>query len=143
MNNKILIGSQYFFSCYDDFSSKDIDELIIIDTDEFKQMRQITGQGRCFFQLRRHDTVQEYIDWALQSKVGMVIGKFLIPEFVAQIGMNIEDLKQLAPLVDRLDDKHKYEKIIYDYYILNNDFYLTDEQRLVAYESYKESRKEN
>jgi hypothetical protein len=93
--------------------------------------------------LRRHDTAQEYIDWALKSKVGMVIGKFLIPEFVAQIGMSIDDLKQLAPLVDRLDDKHKYEKNIYDSYILNNDFYLTEEQRLKAYESYKESRKEN
>ena len=46
---KILMGSQYFFSCYSDFKSKDIDEIEIIETNEFKWSRQITGQGRCSF----------------------------------------------------------------------------------------------
>ena len=138
--NKILIGSQYFFSCYDDFVSKDIDELEIIDTNEFKQVRQLTGQGRCLFQLRRHDTKEEYIDWALKSKLGMVVGKFLVPEFCTEIGFTIEDLPILKPLINKLDEKHMYEKIIYDSYIKNGHFLLTNEQRDMAYKSYKESR---
>lgn len=139
--DKILIGSRYFFSCYDDFVSKDIDELEIIETDEFKQVRQFSKPGRCLFQFRRHDTKEEYVEWALKSTLGMVVGKFLIPEFCSEIGFTIEDLLKLAPLIDKLDEKHIYEKIIYDSYIKNGAFYLTEEQRKLAYDSYKEGRK--
>ena len=139
---KYLMGSTYFFSCYPDFNSNDIDEIQIVSTNDFRQVRQVTGKGRCLFQLKRHSTKQEYIDWALKSKLGMVIGKFLIPEFCEEIGFTIEDLPILRPLIDRLDDKHKYEEIIYNSYIQNNAFTLTDEQRLEAYKSYKESRGE-
>lgn len=140
--DKILIGSQYFFSCYDDFKSKDIDELRITETNDFSQIRQITGQGKCLFLMKKHNTKDEYIDWALKSSIGMVVGKFLVPEFCAEIDFTIEDLPRLAPLLDRLDDKHKYEKIIYNSYIENGSFTLTDEQRDRAYKSYKESRGE-
>ena len=70
----------------------------------------------------------------------MVIGKFLVPEFCAEIGFTIEDLPRLEPLLAKLDEKHKYEEIIYNAYIENNAFVLTDEQRAAAYESYKVSR---
>jgi hypothetical protein len=90
--NKILIGSRYFFSCYNDFHSKDIDELELIDTAEFKQIRQFTGNGRCLFQLKKHGSKSEYINWALHCGLGMAIGKFLVPEFCEQIGFEINDL---------------------------------------------------
>ena len=138
--NNILIGSQYFFSCYDDFKGKDIDEIQIIETDEFSQVRQITGQGRCLFQMKKHESKEDYIEWALKSNIGMVIGKFLVPEFCSLIGFAVDDLSRLEPLLDRLDDKHKYEKIIYNSYIENGSFTLTDEQRDGAYNLYKESR---
>ena len=134
------MGSQYFFSCCDDFKSKDIDEIQIIETNEFSQVRQITGQGKCLFQLKKHSSKEEYIDWALKSNIGMVVGKFLIPEFCEAIGFTIEDLPRVSELIDKLDDKHKYEKIIYNSYIKNGSFTLTDEQRERAYKSYKESR---
>lgn len=138
--DKILIGSQYFFSCYDDFASKDIDELQIVDTNEFLQMRQITGMGKCLFQLKRHQSKEDYIAWALQSNIGMVIGKFLIPEFCEAIGFTIEDLPRLVSLLTKLDDKHKYEEIIFNSYLENGSFALTNEQREQAYKSYKNSR---
>ena len=140
--NKIIIGSQYFFSCYENFESKDIDELQLIDTNEFEQIRQITGRGKCLFQMKKHSTTEEYIDWALKSSIGMVIGKFLIPEFCAEIGFTINDLPRLSALIDRLDDRHKYEELIYNSYLQNGSFTLTDEQRDKAYESYRESRGE-
>lgn len=140
--NKYLMGSKYFFSCYDDFTSKDIDEIQIIETNEFNQVRQITGQGKCLFQLKKHPSKEGYINWALQSQIGMVIGKFLIPEFNEAIGFTIEDLSRVKPLIDKLDDKHKYEEIIYNSYIENGTFSLTNEQREKAYKSYKKSRGE-
>ena len=139
---KFLMGSQYFFSCYDDFKGKDIDEIEIIETNEFAQVRQITGQGKCLFQLKKHRSKEDYINWALESQIGMVIGKFLIPEFCKAIGFTIEDLPLLRVLINRLDDKHRYEAIIYDSYIENGSFTLSDEQRARAYKSYKESRGE-
>lgn len=134
------MGSQYFFSSYEDFKSKDIDEIEIIETNTFKYQRQLTGQGKCLFQLNKQPSKQDYINWALQSNLGMVIGKFLIPEFCNLINFSINDLIQLQPLIDKLDEKHLYEKIIYDSYIKNNAFILTPEQRQQAYNSYKESR---
>lgn len=139
--DKILIGSTYFFSEYNDFNSKDRDELEIIDTNEFNQIRQITGKGKCLFQMKRHSSKEEYIAWALQSQLGMVIGKFLVPEFNAAIGFSVEDLKRLSPLIKKLDDKHKYEEIIFNSYIENGNFTLTKEQRDLAYQSYKETRR--
>ena len=136
----ILIGSKYFFSCYPDFKSKDIDELQIIDTTEFNQMLQITGLGKCLLQMKRHSSKENYIEWANKSQLGMVIGKFLVPEFCQQIGFTVKDLPKLKVLIDRLDDKHKYEEIIYNSYIENGSFTLTDEQRDRAYKSYKDSR---
>lgn len=138
--SKILVGSKYFFSCYEDFEPHDEDWIEIIDTTEFKQMRQISGQGKCLFQMKRHNTAQEYVNWALECQSGMVIGKFLVPEFNAAIGLSMADLKQLSPLIERLDDKHKYEEIIYNAYIENDCFVLTPEQRFAAYQSYKNSR---
>ena len=140
MENKFLIGSRYFFSCYPDFNSKDVDEIEIIETVEFQNIRQLTGQNKCLFQLKKHSSKEEYIKYALQSTLGMVVGKFLVPEFCEAIGFTVEDLPRLKALIDRLDEKHKYEEIIFNSYIENQDFTLTNEQRDRAYKSYKESR---
>ena len=139
---RFLMGSKYFFSCYDDFCPKDIDEIEIVDTEEFEYFSQLTGKDRCLFRFRRLPSAQDYIDCALQSHIGMVVGKFLIPEFCDEIGFNFSDLKQLKPLIDILDEKHQYEEIIYNSYLNNRGFFLTDEQRKEAYISYKTSRGE-
>ena len=39
-----------------------------------------------------------------------------------------------------MDNNHAYEKIIYDSYIENNDFYLTESQLNRAYKEYKKYR---
>lgn len=137
---KTLMGSTYFFSCYDDFQSKDIDEITIIETDEFSHMRQITGRSKCLFQLKKYSSKEEYINWDVQSNLGMAVGKYLVPEFCNQIGFTVEDLPKVKSLITKLDSKHKYEEIIYNSYIENGSFELTEVQRQRAYQSYKESR---
>ena len=135
----ILMGSNYFFSQYKDFKSTDIDKIDIINTSDFKDKRIIRGQGKDYIFLKRKPK-EQLIQDALNSNLAMVVGKFLIPEFNKQIGFTIEDLPKVQPLIDRLDDKHLYEKIIYDAYLENKEFILTQEQRDAAYASYKESR---
>ena len=90
--------------------------------------------------LYRNINKDEFIKDALTSGVPMRAGKFLVPEFVEYIGFNIEDLKVLKPMFEQMDDKHKYETVIYDSYIENNSFTLTDAQRDRAYEEYKKTR---
>lgn len=135
----ILMGSNYFFKDYKDFKSHDIDYIDIIETNEFKEKRIIRGQGKDYFYLKRKPK-EQLIQDALKSELSMVVGKFLIPEFNKKIGFTIEDLPKIKPLVDKLDEKHIYEKIIYESYLENKSFTLTDEQRLKAYEKYKEAR---
>lgn len=48
-----------------------------------------------------------------------------------------ETLKRIR---DKLDDKHLYEAIIFDSYIENNAFKLSNEQLLKAYDVYKKYR---
>ena len=135
----ILIGSTYFFKSYPDFKPHDVDYIDIIDTNDFAEKRTIRGQGKDYI-LLRNKPKQQLIADARKSKLPMVVGKFLIPEFNNKIGFTIEDLPQLQPLVDRLDEKHLYEKIIYEAYLVNGSFTLTNAQRDAAYESYRETR---
>lgn len=138
---KFLTGSTLFFSCYDDFSSKDVDEIELVDVDVPFKTKQLSGKGRCLFQIRRLPSTEDYISQALLSKSGMIVGRFLTPDFCKEIGFTIKDLEKVEPLLDRLDPKHEYEKIIYYSYINNNSFTLTDAQRDKAYASYRASRR--
>jgi hypothetical protein len=140
--SRILVGSRYFFSCYEDFRPHDKDEIEIVETNKFLHSSQKRKGGNCYIQIRKWETTDQYIRCAIRSKKGIVVGKFLVPKFCEAIGMTIEDLPKLQPLIDKLDPLHQYEKIIYEGYIENNSFTLTDEQRLTAYESYKQIRKE-
>ena len=134
-----IVGSRYFFKQYDDYKSHDIDMLELQDDCDYEKCRIIRGQGRDLFFFKRKPK-DELIQDALNSELPMVVGKFLIPEFNKEIGFTIEDLPKIKDLIDILDDKHKYEEIIYNSYIENKSFNLTEEQRLEAYKSYKKSR---
>lgn len=67
--------------------------------------------------------------------------KFLNPEFCKYINFTVEELPVFQELIDTMDEKHKYVKIIYDAYLKNKDFILTDEQLDSAYKEYKLERK--
>ena len=135
----ILVGSSYFFQGKENFKSKDKDYVTLVDNPcEFKYVRQ-TSSSYCLFEWKRM-TADEFVTYALSKGPAMQLGKFLVKEFVEEIGFTINHLKQLQPLVDNLDKKHLYEKVIYNAYIENNKFELTEDQLNVAYTSYLEAR---
>lgn len=141
--NKFLVGSTYFFNKIDGFSSKDIDYLELVDNPtNFKYSYQLTGRGKCYFKWRRISP-EEFVEITLKYKTPMLVGKFLVPEFNEEIGFTIEHLKMLQPLIDNMDEKHLYEKIIYNSYIENDAFYLTNEQLMMAYKEYIKYRNTN
>ena len=136
------IGSTYFFKEYLDFKPNDIDEIEFEENPKlykyFMQFRKKDGT-RCFFKWKKM-SADEFVNYMLTTKTPMEIGKFLIPEIANYLGFTIEHLKQLQPIMDKIDKKHLYEKIIYNSYIQNNDFYLTQEQLDAAYFEYKRER---
>ena len=136
------IGSSIFFDSYSDYTQKDIDILAITDLSLFgKQMMNMKLKEKdIFFMCLDENSIM--IDKTLESGVNMRAGKFLSPEFAEYIGLTIEDLKRLKPMFDDIDEKHRYEKVIFDSYVENNGFFLTDEQRLRAYDEYKRERPE-
>ena len=137
---RFKVGSKAFFSDYADFDSPDLDEVEFEENPKlyryFMQFRKKDGT-RCIFKWRKM-TADEFVSYSLNSKTPMEIGKFLVPEVADYLGFTIEHLRKLSPVVDRLDEKHSYEKVIYVAYISNGAFYLTDEQRRKAYDEYKQ-----
>ena len=71
----------------------------------------------------------------------MAAGKFLSPELAEYMNITIDDLKLFQSAFDNIDERHSYEKVIYESYIKNNAFVFTDEQRNEAYKLYKENKK--
>lgn len=135
------MGSSIFFNGFDDYDSKDADKLCIMDTFTVKgtnvlNMR-LNGEDVFFY---KNMSKEEFIKDTIDSNVPMRVGKFLIPEFCEYIGFEISDYDKLKTMFDNLDEKHRYEIIIRDSYIENGGFFLTDEQRLRAYEEYKRER---
>lgn len=138
---KFNIGSNVFFKDYDDYVIKDYDMLCIMDNWLLETTNVINSKkdkNDIFY--FKDMTLEEFIEDTLTCKTPLRVGKFLIPEFVEYIHMTIKDLQKLEQRFDELDDKHKYEKVIYDSYIKNNSFTLTDEQRQRAYAEYKKYR---
>jgi len=136
------IGSSYFFKNYEDYLQKDNDELCIMDRfPDFIKTNVLNmkkdGDDIFFYRDMGKD---EFLKETLESGVPMKVGKFLIPEFSEHLGITIEDLRILESLFDSLDDKHSYEKIIYNAYLENGGFWLTKEQLDAAYSDYKKKR---
>ena len=137
----ILTGSCLFFGNYPDFKPHDKDYIIIERNPEYRYLRHLHGKDIDVFYNQKLSSTQEYINFALDDGLGMSVVKFLTPEFNKAIGFTINDLPKVKPLIDKLDEKHLYVKIIYEAYLENNDFILTQEQRDKAYTAYKEARK--
>lgn len=139
---EITIGSSVFFSNYKDFNPKDKDILVIMDSflpGKNCLRMSVKERGEDVF-MYRNLSKDEFINDTLNSGVPMKAGKFLVPEFIEYIGLEIDDLLKLKDMFENMDKEHKYETIIYNAYVKNKSFTLTSSQRSKAYKEYKSSR---
>ena len=139
---KFLVGSRYFFDGIEGFRPKDTDYMYIMDDFRIKgtnilRMMHINGEDKF---LLKDVSKEEFIKDAIGSTSIMKIGKFFVSGFAEYIGLTIDDLKIFEEPLKHIDSKHAYYQDIYNAYIENNAFTLTDEQRLKAYETYKKAR---
>ena len=142
MSKRFKVGSQAFFSMYPDFTPSDIDEVEFEEKPrlfrDFMQIRK-KDRTRCLFIWRKMDP-DEFVDYALRSRTPMEAGKFLVPEVAEYLGITLDHLRRLGPVLDKLDPKHEYERVIFEAYLENGGFWLTQEQRDHAYTLYKSIR---
>lgn len=144
MEKKFTIGSRAFFDRMPDFQSKDTDVLIWTDEPKgYKHYKQTSMSGRCTMEWAKKEKA-EFLSFALREKsCGLEFGKFLVTDFASELGMTIADLTMLYEhFKERIDEKHKYQVEIYNAYVENKGFYLTDKQREKAYKVYKTERPE-
>lgn len=144
LNGEILIGSSYFFSQYQDYISHDIDVILfreMPETIKFQCIQQYHPR-KDIFVFNKKLSKKDHLDIALNGE-GLVLGKFLVPEFCEKIDFTIDDLKKLRPLLKKLKEKHYYESLIFESYLQNNAFKLTEAQRANAYNLYKLARRKD
>lgn len=142
MEKRITIGSRAFFNGMPNFQSKDTDILVFTDNPSgFTHYRQSSMSGRCTIEWAMKSK-EGFIAYAMREKAdGLEFGKFLVSEFAKELELTIADLSMLySHFKNRIDDKHKYQHAIYDAYVTNGDFTLTDVQRAAAYDSYRAMR---
>lgn len=140
---RFRVGSTAFFSQYSDFVPGDVDEVEFEDKPKlYRNVIQFrkTDKTRCLFKWRKM-SADEFVEYVLHSKLPMEIGKFLVPDVAGYLGFTMDHLRKLKPIMDNLDERHTYEKVIYDSYLLNGGFFLTQEQRNDAYKEYKKTHK--
>lgn len=138
----MVTGSRAFFSGLEGFHPHDMDVVVMVEKEDvkFEYLRQSAIQGyKCVFEVVRRPK-QEIIDFAIKNCPPMVLCRFLTPDFAKEIGLEINDLMQLKSMYDSMDEKHKYLNKIFDAYIANKDFFLTDEQRQEAFKEYQKER---
>ena len=144
MRTEYIVGSNAFFAGMDGFSPKDNDRLILVDDASdcglpITTHSEMRLKGNCYFFYKRFPK-DEMIDNCIKSKDPIVVGKFLVPSVVRDLGLTIDDLRRLEGAVASLDEAHTYEGVIFRAYLENNDFVLTDEQRMEAFNTYRNNR---
>lgn len=146
MQKQFLCGSQYFFKDYEDYKIHDTDYVIIDDELEKDYKHIYDKETKTDYFYWKKMSSEEYIKYNEKVKFALDIATFLMKECNEYLNFTIKDLKRLSFLVDKLEQhvgpKYNYYKIIYESYIENNSFILTEEQRLKAYNEYKKYREE-
>ena len=141
MDKQFTVGSRAFFSDMSGFRSKDSDILVLMDEPAgFQWRREQQLRGVNTFQYKR-EPIAQMIQRTLDADDPLMVGKFLVPEVAAELGVSVADILPLQPLVSKLDDKHKYYAVIFDAYQTNGSITLTQEQLNEAYQLYTEARK--
>ena len=138
---KYLVGSRAFFSGMEGFSPKDQDFLLLESAPlDYEWRREQHLRGVCTFFYKIEPPAQ-MVQRCLNARDALQLGKFLVPEVAAELGMSVDDIRPLETMLPLLDEKHRYYEIIFRAYMTNGSFTLTEAQRLEAYKSYTESRK--
>lgn len=135
---KYYTGSRAFFDSMEGFTPHDTD---YVEFDTNLSCNHIICDKQETTFIWKYNKADDIINYILNKKVyHNDVCLLLIPNIIKEVGMTFDKLPQLKPLIDKLDDRHKYIEVIYNAYLENGKFELTKEQLNSAYEEYKRER---
>lgn len=134
-----IVGSKAFFEGLEGFVPSDTD-IVKFNERERTNLIRYRDNNKSFFCWNSNLRKQGIKEHVLKTEDYMYLGMFLVPEIAKYLEITIEDIKELQEYFHKCDYKHQYLAIICDSYIENNDFTLTNEQRLKAYNLYRTTR---
>lgn len=137
---KFDVGSNAFFSSFEDFEPKDDDCLVIMKKTLSGRPSEHKKIGRKDYFFYKEMSKYEMIKMINLQSLSMRAASFFVPEFVKYYNVTISDLDLLKEKFEDMDKKHTYVTMIYHFYKENNGFYLTDEQLKAVYSDYKKTR---
>lgn len=140
---KCLTGSKYFFKNCEGYNPEttDTDYIEVLETNEFLRTRLIHDENGYEIHQWKLKPKSEIFEDLEHKPNSLAVCALLIPEFNEAFGITFLDLVKVENNVNNLTGKYSYYKVIYDAYMKNGSFVLTDEQRQAAYEVYKKNKK--
>lgn len=148
MEKKFIAGSFYFFKDMPGYNLHDLDYVIITD-ETFVDYHHIywieNGIAQDRFYWKKNTPEWHIMQMLNEKSFALDIARFLIQGVAEELGITIDDLMKLKHIVNKLktdfNGKYDYYRLIFNAYIENNAFILTDKQRMLAYDSYRNSRR--
>lgn len=142
---KIRVGSSVFFGDMPGYEAHDVDYVCLLDRPlvpgrQVMNMKRRTAGVLCDYFLMVDTAKEEMLRRTLEADEPLRAGKFLAPELATHLGMAVDDLRLLDTLFTRMDEKHRYEYVIYQAYLANGSWQLSESQRAEAWKAYREGR---
>lgn len=148
-----IVGSRYFFN--DLNIDRDVDLIVILKDDTsskdmkiikdylFKQFKKYKKKDITYlFEKISFNDILNSVE-SLPNINLVKICTCLVPELAEYLDIKIEDLSKIKKYIFQLAEKNnkwKYYEVIYNSYIENNSFTLTEEQRKKAEQVYLEGK---
>lgn len=137
-----LTGSRAFFDGMEGFTPHDTD-IVDFNPTMHHAMSQINNEAGVTVFRFKMDKAEDIIDFFLQwPNPSSQLCCLLVHDIAKRVGMTVDDLPRLQPLIDALDKRHKYLADIYDAYVKKGSFKLYKYQREKAFKTYLAARKE-
>ena len=139
--NYTLVGSRYFFTGIEGFTTHDYDFVKIVDKVKVPGKKSLHKHvdGVCIINIQKMDP-KEFIKYAKINSPFLAC-TVLIPSICEEIGFNFFKVhKEIMPLLKRLSNRYSYYTVIYNSYLKNGKMKLTNEQRQQAYLQYLKYR---
>lgn len=151
-----LTGSLSWFEGIDGFKPHDTDYCVFLEGKETIDDIKIESKDKvndfqigthirdeknkkCFFVLR-YNNKNDIIIASLMSCYLPVLCSLCDPNIAKYLGITVNDLLPFKKFINYFSYRYFYIKKIYEYILLNNDFYLTREQLNNVYNIYKETK---
>jgi len=145
MRKQFLAGSNYFFKQYTDYQKHDIDYIVLNDDMPLDYWHFYDDIQQIDWFYWKINTPKWHIEYLLKpNSFALDVAHLLIPEVAHDLGITIKDLDRLQPIIEQIvpqvGPEYHYYELIYQFYLQNNGFWLTQEQLDTVYNDYKKYR---